>query len=91
VGPLLGRVASLMGWLVHYGGVLVQASWWCLLEPSRVVFRSFRRLTHMLSSVCLFGAYDSGLGAIFWINPLAYKYSTKLMEFISLNLYTYVW
>jgi hypothetical protein len=65
VGPLLGWVASLMGWLVHYGGVLVQALSWCLLEPSRVVFRSFRRLTHMLSSVCLFGVYDSGLGAVF--------------------------
>ena len=29
-------------------------------------------------------------GAIFWINPPAYKYSPKLMEFISLNPYTYV-
>jgi hypothetical protein len=38
----------------------------------------------------LFGVYDSGPGAIFWINPLAYKYSPKLMEFISLNPYTYV-
>jgi hypothetical protein len=29
--------------------------------------------------------YDSGPRAVFWINPPAYKYSPKLMEFISLN------
>jgi hypothetical protein len=76
-----------MGWPVHYGGILGHASSWCLLEPSRVVFHSFRELNHMLSSVCLFRVYDSGPRAIFWINPLAYKYSPKLMEFISLTLY----
>jgi hypothetical protein len=39
----------------------------------------------------LFGVYDSGPGAVLWINPPAYKYSPKLMELISLNPYTYVW
>jgi hypothetical protein len=38
---------------------------WCLLEPSRVVFRSFRKLNHLLPSVCLFGVYDSGPRAVF--------------------------
>jgi hypothetical protein len=37
----------------------------------------------------LFGVYDSGSGTIFWTNPPAYKYSPKLVEFISLNSYTY--
>jgi hypothetical protein len=47
VGPLLGRVA-------HYGAQLAHTSTWCLLEPSRVVFHSFRVLNHLLSSVaCL--------------------------------------
>jgi hypothetical protein len=80
-----------MGWQAHYSGILAHTSSLCLLEPSRVVFRSFRRLNHMLLLVCLFGVYDSGPGAIFWINPPAYKYSLKLMEFISLNSYTNVW
>jgi hypothetical protein len=39
----------------------------------------------------LFGVYDSDPRAVFWINPPAYKYSPKLMEFISLKPYTYVW
>jgi hypothetical protein len=76
-----------MGRLAHYGGDLAHAS----VEPSRAVFHSFRELNHLLSLVCLFGVYDSGLGAVFWINSPAYKYSPKLMEFISLNPYTYVW
>jgi hypothetical protein len=38
-----------------------------------------------LISVCLFGECDSGLGTIFWINPLALYKSSKLIEFISLN------
>jgi hypothetical protein len=29
--------------------------------------------------------YDSGPRAVLWINPAAYKYLPKLMEFISLN------
>jgi hypothetical protein len=89
VGPPLGRTASLMGRSAHYGGVSAQASSWCLLKPSRVVFRSFCGLNHMLSPVCLFGVYDSGSGTVFWTNPPAYKYSPKLLEFISLNSYTY--
>jgi hypothetical protein len=64
----------------YYGGVSAQASSWCLLEPSRVVFHSFHGLNHMLSSVCLFGVYDSGLGAVFWINPPTYKKLTKAHE-----------
>ena len=48
------------GRLAHFRGRLAQASAWCLLEPSRVVFHSFRRLNHLLSSVCLFRVYDSG-------------------------------
>jgi hypothetical protein len=74
-----------MGQSAHNGGVSAQASSWCLLEPFRDVFRSFRRLNHMLLLVYLFGVYDSGPGAIFWINPPAYKYSPKLIEFISIN------
>jgi hypothetical protein len=65
VGPTLGRAASPMGWLAHYGGDSAHASSWCLLEPSRVVFRNFRGLNHLLSLVCLFGVYDSGPRAIF--------------------------
>jgi hypothetical protein len=38
---------------------------WCLLEPSRVVFHSFRGLNYMLSSVLLFGVYDSGPEPVF--------------------------
>ena len=30
-------------------------------------------------------------GAVFWINPPAVMKSPKLVEFISLNPYTYVW
>jgi hypothetical protein len=42
-----------MGWTAHYGGLSAQALVWCPL-PSRVVFRSFRGLNHMLSSfACL--------------------------------------
>jgi hypothetical protein len=65
VGSPLGWVASLMGRPAHYGEVSAQASSWCLLEPSRVDFCSFRRLNHMLSSICFFGVYDSGPGAVF--------------------------
>jgi hypothetical protein len=90
VGPSLGWAASLMGRPAHYGGISAHALSSCLLEPSRVVFHSFCGLNHMLS-VCLFGVHDSGPRAIFWINPPAYKYSPKLIEFISLNSYTYVW
>ena len=32
---------------------------WFPLEPSRVVFRSFRGLNHSLSSVSLFGVFGS--------------------------------
>ena len=49
----------------HFRGHLAQASAWCLLEPSRVVFHSFRGLNHLLSSVSLFGVYDSGLRCYF--------------------------
>jgi hypothetical protein len=83
VGSPLGRAA-------HYGTQLAHTSVWCLLEPFRVVFRSFQELNHLLSLVCLFGVYDSGPGAIFWINPPAYKYSPNLVEFISLKPYSYV-
>jgi hypothetical protein len=65
VGSPLGQTASLMGRPAHYGGVSTQASSWYLLEPSRVVFRRFRELNHMLSLVRLFGVYDSGPGAVF--------------------------
>jgi hypothetical protein len=44
----------------HYSELLAYSSAWCLLEPSRIVFHSFCRLNHLLSSVCLFGVYDSG-------------------------------
>jgi hypothetical protein len=73
VGPTLGRAASPMGRSAH-------ASSWCLLEPSRVVFRSFHGLNHLLSLNCLFGVYDSSPRVVFWINPPTYKYSP-----------TYVW
>jgi hypothetical protein len=91
VGSGLGHTASLVGQLAHYGELLAHTSAWCLQEPSRVVFHSFHGLNHLLSSVCLFGVYDNGPRAVFWINPPAYKYSPKLMEFISLNPYSYVW
>ena len=58
-GSGAGRAASLVGWPAYYCGHLAQASAWCPLEPSRVIFRSFRGLNHLLSSVCLFGVYDS--------------------------------
>jgi hypothetical protein len=54
-----------VGWAAHYGELLAHASAWCLLESSRVVFRSFRGSNHLVSSVCLFGVYDSGLRAVF--------------------------
>ena len=57
---MAGRSAYGLGRLAHFHGRLAQASAWCLLEPSRVVFHSFRGLNHLLSSVCLFGVYDSG-------------------------------
>ena len=57
---MAGGAASLMGRPAHYCGLLAQALAWCLLEPSRVVFRCFRGLNHLLSSVCLFGVYDNG-------------------------------
>jgi hypothetical protein len=90
-GPPLGRAASIVGQPTHYGAQLAHASAWFLLEPSRVVFRSFPKLNHLLPSVYLFGVYDSGLGAVFWINPPAYKYSPKFVEFISLKPFSYVW
>jgi hypothetical protein len=65
VCPILGRAASLVGLSAHYGAQLVHALVWCLLEPSRVVFHSFRELNHLLPSVCLFGVYDGDPGAIF--------------------------
>ena len=52
------------GRLAHFRGRLAQALPWCLLEPSRVVFHSFRGLNH-LSLVCLFGVYDHGPGSYF--------------------------
>jgi hypothetical protein len=65
VGFGLGQTASPKGWLAYYGGVSAHASFWCLIEPSRVVFSSFYGLNHLLSPVCLFGVYDSGPEAIF--------------------------
>ena len=53
------------GRLAHFRGRLAQALPWCLLEPSRVVFHSFRGLNHLLSLVCLFGVYDSGARSYF--------------------------
>jgi hypothetical protein len=91
VGPTIGQATSPMGRPAHYGGDSSHAMSWCLLGPSRFVFCSFHGSNHLLSPVCLVGVYDSGPGAIFWINPSAYKYSPKLVEFISLNPYTYVW
>jgi hypothetical protein len=90
VGPPLGREPSLVGQPAYYGAQLAHALVWCLLEHSRVVFRSFHELNHLMPSVCLFRVYDSGPRAVFWINPPAYKYSPKLREFISLKLYSYV-
>ena len=65
MGSVAGQAASLMGRPAHYCGLLAQASAWCLLEPSRVVFHSFCELNHLLSSVCLFRVYDSGPGSRF--------------------------
>jgi hypothetical protein len=65
MGPILGRVASLVGQPAYNGAQLVHSSAWCLLEPSRVVFRSFCEFNHLLPLVCLFGVYDSGPRAIF--------------------------
>ena len=62
---MVGWPAYGLGRLAHFHGCLAQASTWCLLEPFRVVFRSFRGLNHLLSSVCLFGVYDSGLRSCF--------------------------
>jgi hypothetical protein len=83
-GAIGGRAAC-------YSGLSAHTSSWCLLEPFRVVFHSFHGYNYLLPSGGLFGVYDSGPGAVFWINPPAYKYSPKLMKFISLNSYTYVW
>jgi hypothetical protein len=65
VGPVLGQMASLVGQSARYGAQLAQVLAWCLLEPSRVVFHSFRGLSHLLSLVCLFPVYNSGPRAIF--------------------------
>jgi hypothetical protein len=65
VGSGLGQAASLMGRLAHYGAHLAHTLAWYLLEPSRVVFRSFCELNHLLPSVCLFGVYDSGPRVVF--------------------------
>ena len=62
---LCDRTTYGLGWLAHFHGRLAQALTWCLLEPFRVVFRSFRELNHLLSSVCSFGVYDSGPGSYF--------------------------
>jgi hypothetical protein len=90
-GPPTGPGGLPSGPTSHYGVQLAHASTWCLLEPSRVVFRSFRELNYLLPSVCLFGVYDNGPGAGFWINSPAHQYSLKLVKFMSLNPYTYVW
>ena len=58
--PPVGWSAYGLGRPAHFRGRLAQASAWCLLEPSRVVFHSFHGLNHLLSSVCLFRVYDSG-------------------------------
>jgi hypothetical protein len=62
---MVGRPTYGLGRLGHFRGHLAQALVWCLVEPSRVVFRSFHRLNHLLLLVCLFGVYDSGLGSYF--------------------------
>jgi hypothetical protein len=41
-GATVGRVASPMGRAACYSGLSAHALSWCLLEPSRVVFRNFR-------------------------------------------------
>ena len=56
---MAGRPAYGLGWPAHFHGRLAQALAWCLLEPFRVVFRSFHGLNHLLLSVCMFGVYDS--------------------------------
>jgi hypothetical protein len=65
VGSVASRPAYGLGQPAHFRGRLAQASAWCLLEPSRVVFRCFCELNHLLSSVCLFRVYDSGPGSYF--------------------------
>ena len=60
MGFVAGRSSYEQGRPAHFHGRLAQASVWCLQEPSRVVFHSFRGLNHLLSLVCLFGVYDSG-------------------------------
>jgi hypothetical protein len=68
---MAGRPAYELGRPVQFYGRLAQASAWCLLEPSRIVFHSFRGLNHLLLSICLFGVYDSGLGSCF-LNKSSY-------------------
>jgi hypothetical protein len=59
-----------------------------LLVSSRSFLSQCRRGIFILTSVCLFGEYDSGPDAIFLSKPSAIYKSPKLVEFISLNPYS---
>jgi hypothetical protein len=67
---------------------LWRGAFWNLLNLSFTVFMGL--ITCYRQFACL-ECMTVVPGAIFWINPPAYKYLPKLMEFISLNPYTYVW
>jgi hypothetical protein len=59
-----------------------------LLVSSRSFLSRCHRGIFILTSVCLFGEYDSGPDAIFLNKPSAIYKSPKLMKFISLNPYS---
>jgi hypothetical protein len=63
--------------------------WW-VLDSVLSCLLQFSRVESLVLSIYLFVVYDSGLEVICWINPPAFTYSPKLMEFISSNPYTYV-
>jgi hypothetical protein len=60
----------------------------CLLVSSRSFLSQCHRGIFILTSVCLFGEYDSGPDAIFLNKPSAIYKSPKLVEFNSLNHYS---